>query len=111
MATLSLIRRGSPLSDPAEQRRRLAPRPGEKPFDESLAESGLRPLTATGIQVLQVNVGKRCNQTCRHCHVDAGPDRREIMTRATVQDCLDVVARAGIATVDITGGAPELHPD
>src|SRR5438067_37828 len=110
MATLSLIRRGSPLSDPAEQRRRLAPRPGEKPFDESLAESGLRPLTATGIQVLQVNVGKRCNQTCRHCHVDAGPDRREVMTPETMELCLDVLARTAIPTLDVTGGAPEMNP-
>jgi len=60
---------------------------------------------------LQVNVGRTCNQTCRHCHVDAGPDRREVMTRETMQHCLDAVKRAAIPTVDVTGGAPELNPD
>ena len=54
-----------------------------KPFDRALEVSGLYPLTATGITVFQINVGKLCNQTCAHCHVDAGPHRREIMTRET----------------------------
>ena len=61
-------------------------------------------------EVLQINVGKYCNQTCRHCHVDAGPDRTEIMPDAVVDACLDVIARHDFPTVDITGGAPELHP-
>ncbi len=52
-----------------------------------------------------------CNQACRHCHVDAGPDRKEIMDRQTMQQCLDVLARTPIRTVDITGGAPEMNPD
>jgi radical SAM/Cys-rich protein len=52
-----------------------------------------------------------CNQVCKHCHVDAGPDRNEIMTRQTMQQCLDVLARTSIKTVDITGGAPEMNPD
>jgi radical SAM/Cys-rich protein len=56
-------------------------------------------------------VGKLCNQTCRHCHVDAGPDRREKMTRETMQHCIDVARTFSIPTVDITGGAPELNPD
>jgi len=55
-------------------------------------------------------VGKLCNQTCRHCHVDAGPDRRESMTRETMQACLDLITAAKIPTLDITGGAPELNP-
>jgi radical SAM/Cys-rich protein len=67
-------------------------------------------LAANGIEVLQVNVGKLCNQTCRHCHVDAGPDRREVMSRETLAECLAVVARTEIPVVDITGGAPELNP-
>jgi radical SAM/Cys-rich protein len=60
---------------------------------------------------LQVNVGKRCNQACHHCHVDASPTRTEVMPDDVVDACLDVLARAPeLATLDITGGAPELHP-
>lgn len=69
------------------------------------------PLKAAGVQVLQVNVGKLCNQVCKHCHVDAGPTRREIMTRETMELCLEALARTKIPTVDITGGAPEMNPD
>src|SRR5206468_11685600 len=54
---------------------------------------------------------KLCNQTCRHCHVDAGPDRREMMTRETMAWCLQALEATKIPTVDITGGAPELNPD
>ena len=61
-------------------------------------------------QVLQINVGKRCNQTCAHCHVNAGPGRNEIMTRETMDRVLDWLAQTDILTVDITGGAPELNP-
>src|SRR5208282_5480011 len=109
MASLTLLRQGSPLADPSNQRRALAADP-HRPFEQALVDSGLGPLRATGIQVLQVNVGKLCNQTCRHCHVDAGPDRREVMSRATIQLCLDVLARTDIPTLDITGGAPEMNP-
>lgn len=79
-------------------------------FEERILKMG-KPLAATGVEILQVNVGKMCNQTCKHCHVDAGPDRKEIMTRDTMQMCLDVVKDTDIKTVDITGGAPELNPD
>ena len=58
-----------------------------------------------------MNVGKRCNQTCRHCHVDAGPDRKEVMTREVLDACLKFLAQTDIPTLDITGGAPEMHPD
>jgi radical SAM/Cys-rich protein len=61
--------------------------------------------------VFQVNVGKMCNQVCKHCHVDAGPDRKEIMTRETMQECLEALAQSDIPTVDLTGGAPEMNPD
>jgi len=60
--------------------------------------------------VLQINVGKRCNQTCRHCHVDAGPDRVEVMPPAVVDACFRFLEAHDIPTLDITGGAPELHP-
>jgi radical SAM/Cys-rich protein len=82
------------------------------PFQQKLEESGLYPLRPTRIEIFQVNVGKMCNQTCRHCHVDAGPDRKEIMTRETMQQCLDVLKNnPQLKTVDLTGGAPELNPD
>ncbi|HET6572588.1 MAG TPA: arsenosugar biosynthesis radical SAM (seleno)protein ArsS [Fimbriiglobus sp.] len=110
MSRLSLLRQGSPLSDPARQVEVLE-RAGQRPFGDALADSGLWPLRATGIQVLQVNVGKLCNQTCRHCHVDAGPDRTEVMTRETMRLCLDVLTSADIPTLDVTGGAPELNPN
>jgi radical SAM/Cys-rich protein len=74
-----------------------------------LAQAGLRPLKATGITVLQLNVGKLCNQTCRHCHVDAAPDRTESMSRETAALCIEALAKSEIPTVDITGGAPELN--
>lgn len=80
-------------------------------FAEKLRESDLFPLRATGIQVLQINVGKVCNQTCKHCHVDAGPHRRESMSRETAELCMSALERASIPAVDITGGAPELNPN
>ena len=79
-------------------------------FHEALTGQGLWPLRPTAIDVLQINVGKLCNQTCRHCHVDAGPDRTEVMSRETAELCVDALRRHAIPTVDITGGAPELNP-
>ena len=106
----TLVSRHAPLAAPAAQRALLDAVPIARSFDDALAAAGLAPLTATGIAVLQVNVGKLCNQTCRHCHVDAGPDRREVMSRATMEEVLAALARTSIPTVDITGGAPELTP-
>jgi len=80
-------------------------------FRNKLNETGLVPLKPTQIDTLQVNVGKMCNQVCKHCHVDAGPDRKEIMTRDTMEFCLNAIKSSGIQTVDITGGAPEFNPD
>lgn len=81
-------------------------------FGEKLHDIGLYPLTSTGIDIFQINVGKMCNQTCKHCHVDAGPDRKEIMTRKTMEECLHVIGGGtGITTVDLTGGAPEMNPN
>ncbi|MDX5443690.1 MAG: arsenosugar biosynthesis radical SAM protein ArsS, partial [Hymenobacteraceae bacterium] len=80
-------------------------------FQQKLQAADLFPLAPVATEVLQVNLGKMCNQTCRHCHVDAGPDRKEIMTKATMQQCLNVLAETDIATVDITGGAPEMNPN
>ncbi|MBM3402230.1 MAG: radical SAM/Cys-rich domain protein [Bacteroidetes bacterium] len=80
-------------------------------FKQKLEQNGVHPLRASGIDVLQLNLGKMCNQTCKHCHVDAGPDRKEIMDRSTMQWCLDVLQKTDINIVDLTGGAPELNPD
>jgi radical SAM/Cys-rich protein len=80
-------------------------------FDDKLQSIGLFPLRPTTIEIFQVNLGYMCNQTCAHCHVDAGPDRKEIMTRATMQQCLNALAKTNIPTVDLTGGAPEMNPD
>jgi len=80
-------------------------------FEEKLIDGGLYPLKPTGIDILQVNVGYMCNQTCKHCHVDAGPDRKEIMTRETMEMCLKALRKSSIQTVDLTGGAPEMNPN
>jgi radical SAM/Cys-rich protein len=106
---VSLARRGSPLANPARQCE-LLEQSTHRPFANTLAECGHWPLRPGELQILQVNVGKLCNQTCRHCHVDAGPDRREIMSRETMALCLNVLQRTGIAILDVTGGAPELNP-
>ena len=81
-------------------------------FAGKLADLGHRTLKSTGIQIFQLNIGKLCNQTCAHCHVDAGPDRKEEnMDRATLERCLEIIAGTpSITTVDITGGAPEMNP-
>ncbi len=78
-------------------------------FDEKLAAHGLE-LRAASVETLQVNVGKLCNQACKHCHVDASPARTEIMTRETAEQVITALRRFRIPTLDITGGAPELNP-
>lgn len=105
-ATTSLQRRGSVLSDPRYQlnvlRGASTPSAVAPPF----------PSINTAVPtVLQVNIGKMCNQACTHCHVDAGPDRVEMMSRKTMEECLQALDVLGIRTLDITGGAPEMHPD
>ncbi|CAN5467451.1 arsenosugar biosynthesis radical SAM protein ArsS [soil metagenome] len=79
-------------------------------FKDKLESIGLFPLKSTRIEIFQMNVGKMCNQVCKHCHVDAGPDRREIMTWETMEFCLNALKSSTIETVDITGGAPEMNP-
>jgi radical SAM/Cys-rich protein len=78
-------------------------------FDLKLAAHGME-LRATAVETLQVNVGKLCNQACRHCHVDASPARTEIMKRETVEQVIAALDKFRISTLDITGGAPELNP-
>jgi radical SAM/Cys-rich protein len=79
-------------------------------FDARLAGCGAGPLTATGIEVIQVNVGLRCNQSCGHCHLGAAPTRAEVMPAGTLERVLRAVDDARPRLVDVTGGAPELHP-
>ena len=113
---LSLLKRRSPLSSPERQLQDLdavdltaAKQPGE--FATALTGCDRYPLTPAQLEIFQINIGKLCNMTCRHCHVDAGPDRtRENMDRATVDACLSALDRTDAHTVDITGGAPELNP-
>ncbi|MEL6534250.1 MAG: arsenosugar biosynthesis radical SAM (seleno)protein ArsS [Bacteroidota bacterium] len=81
------------------------------PFEDRMDNLGLFPLKPTTVDIFQINVGKMCNQVCKHCHVDAGPDRKEIMTRETMQYCLDALRDTNISTVDLTGGAPEMNPN
>ncbi len=108
---LTLLGQQSPLASPAEQLKRLETITSAPPFETQLDRIGLLPLRATGTTVFQINVGKLCNQTCRHCHVDAGPDRTESMSRETAALCMHALAKTDIPTVDITGGAPELNPN
>jgi radical SAM/Cys-rich protein len=80
-------------------------------FAQKIKDSNQFPLKPSKIEILQINVGYMCNQVCAHCHVDAGPDRKEIMTRETMQHCLDVIKNTGVHTLDLTGGAPEMNPN
>lgn len=79
-------------------------------FKDRLETSGLSPLLSTGITTLQINVGRVCNQSCKHCHVNAGPRRKESMGREIFEQCLAVLDNSDISIVDITGGAPEMNP-
>ena len=106
----SLKSRRLPLASGHQQLAHLGELDLPKSFGDALSHEGLWPLTPTKIEVLQINVGKLCNQACRHCHVDAGPDRSEVMSRETAEQCVDALRRSDIPTVDITGGAPELNP-
>lgn len=82
------------------------------PFQQKLETNGLYPLKALNLETMQINIGKMCNQVCKHCHVDAGPDRKEIMSRETMMECLVVLKNnPSFRTVDITGGAPEMNPN
>jgi radical SAM/Cys-rich protein len=79
-------------------------------FHDRISETLQGPLTAAGINTLQVNAGYRCNMSCGHCHVNAGPARDEVMGKETADAVLSVLEENDIATLDITGGAPELSP-
>ncbi len=78
---------------------------------EALLEEKSISISRTKTEILQINVGKLCNLTCSHCHVNAGPKRKEIIQRETIDRILDWLRKTEIATVDLTGGAPEMIPD
>jgi radical SAM/Cys-rich protein len=80
-------------------------------FDLALSQASNEELHTEEIEVFQINMGRLCNMVCRHCHVDAGPDRwDQVMSRETVAACLQALDRTQAVTVDLTGGAPELNP-
>jgi radical SAM/Cys-rich protein len=106
---LTLLSRRDPLAAASDQLAKLAAPGACPPFGQKMAQAGYAPLYATGITVFQINVGKFCNQSCRHCHVDAGPEREEQMTRETAELCIKAFSSTDIPTLDITGGAPELN--
>ena len=79
-------------------------------FKEKIKAHQLEDIRPKELQILQINLGYMCNQVCAHCHVDAGPDRKEMMLDQTLEDCLNVMRNNTIEIVDLTGGAPEMHP-
>ncbi|MEG9327881.1 arsenosugar biosynthesis radical SAM (seleno)protein ArsS [Salinimicrobium catena] len=115
MPVKSLLARKNELADPQKQLDFLSNgifAEGELPlFKEKIAKSGNFPLKPQKLEILQLNLGYMCNQVCSHCHVDAGPDRKEIMTRETMEQCLEVIRTSGAKTLDLTGGAPEMNPN
>ena len=112
MKLQTLHRTGNPLASPTEQLKILqdASLRVVVPFSDKLAGCGVSPLSRGRLTALQINVGKICNQTCSHCHVDAGPDRRESMTYETARQVIEFLSRSEVQTLDITGGAPEMNP-
>ncbi len=80
-------------------------------FEDQVAKTHSGAIRPTQVEIFQINIGKLCNQTCAHCHVDAGPDRKEEnMSRETLEKCLKIIKEHKIPQVDITGGAPEMNP-
>ncbi len=107
----SLHLRSASLAVPANQLELLGSL-GSPSFAGQLRAAGWEELDPGELEIFQINVGRLCNMTCRHCHVDAGPDRVvENMDRATIDACLRALDQTQAHTVDITGGAPELNPN
>lgn len=109
-ASKSLQLRKSELADPSVQLNIINRTLMDHSFEHVVAEKGMDRLRAHSIRTLQVNVGKLCNMSCSHCHVDAGPDRKEEnMSRQTIDECLAALEKGKIEVVDLTGGAPEMN--
>lgn len=115
MPLKSLHKRNNPLAYTKRQLEILSNgifASGELPkFTEKLKIDNKFPLQPKKLEVFQINLGYMCNQICAHCHVDAGPDRKEIMTKETLQQCLEVIKNTQAHTIDLTGGAPEMNPN
>lgn len=115
MSKKSLLARNNDLANTERQLEILSNgifADGELPtFANKIKETSQFPLRPKKLEILQINVGYMCNQVCAHCHVDAGPDRKEIMTKETMQQCLEVIKKTGAHTLDLTGGAPEMNPN
>ena len=114
MATKSLLARQKLMAKSEEQLKYLSGGifKDELPtFKHQLKNSEEYPLQPKPLEILQLNLGYMCNQVCEHCHVDAGPDRKEIMTKETMMQCLEVIKTTKAHTLDLTGGAPEMNPN
>jgi len=115
MATKSLKARNNDIANTSRQMEILSEgifEKGELPtFASKIKETNQFPLRPKKLEVLQINLGYMCNQVCEHCHVDAGPDRKEIMTLDTMHQCLEVIKKTEAHTLDLTGGAPEMNPN
>jgi len=79
-------------------------------FVEKLSETESKTLRTSKLEILQLNITRKCNLQCKHCHVSAGPDRQELMSKAKFESILELLDKADISTLDITGGAPEMNP-
>ncbi len=115
MSKKSLLARNNDLANTERQLEILSNglfADGELPtFAKKIEETNQFPLRPKKLEILQINVGYMCNQVCAHCHVDAGPNRKEIMTKETMLQCLEVIKTTGAHTLDLTGGAPEMNPN
>ena len=110
-ATKSLSRTNNPLSNTMIQLDVLERDIFVNSLPVKFSSKVGHPIEPTDIAIFQINIGKLCNQTCHHCHVDAGPDKKiENMSRKTLEKCLRIIEKHKIPTVDITGGAPEMNP-
>lgn len=108
--TTSLRSRGHELAEASQQLVALSTGARPRSFEKALLEHQCETLSAFRLQILQLNLGKLCNMTCQHCHVDAGPDRKEVMSRETLDACLNLLETSDVETLDLTGGAPEMNP-
>ncbi len=108
----TLQKRGAELGDAKVQVKKLSSLiDGVEGFSTKLSSIGVTGLKPNKLEILQINLGYMCNMTCEHCHVDAGPDRKEMMTHEVLESCLKAIDSSGVHTVDLTGGAPEMHPE
>ncbi len=111
----TLHKRNSELAAASKQLEKLSlgvfANGGLPTFKQKIAETSQFPLRPKSLEILQINLGYMCNQVCSHCHVDAGPDRKEIMARETMEQCLEVIRTTSPHTLDLTGGAPEMNPN